>query len=121
MHLTNANSKQTFNEIFFKSEGYHMLLTNANFKQTLNEIFFDQIYANTTVGDQQWLPNTYRHPSTKLESYILQMVYVRCSFLKRLDCFKIDLFSKEKIMNPFTCINIYFVKFHSHTNTQTCF
>lgn len=43
MHLTNANSKQTFNEIFFKSEGYHMLLTNANFKQTLNEIFFDQI------------------------------------------------------------------------------
>lgn len=68
MHLTNANSKQTFNEIFFKSEGYHMLLTNANFKQTLNEIFFDQM---------QWLPNTYRHPSTKLESYILQMVYVR--------------------------------------------
>lgn len=53
MLLTNANSKQTFNEIFFKSEGYHMLLTNANFKQTLNEIFFDQIYANTTVSDQQ--------------------------------------------------------------------
>lgn len=54
MLLTNANSKQTFNEIFFKSEGYHMLLTNANFKQTLNEIFFDQIYANTTVSDHQW-------------------------------------------------------------------